>query len=304
MPQLILASTPLKQRKILKFTNFQACTGIEDLEVAILQLEEANWNLTVSPFSKRIHQIIFKISIIFKDAVNKAIPAVPPEPEQPQLPAAVPPSVLNSSSLSTPEDSSVAAAAFNPFSSVPQSSSTSNIQPQASNSPPILIDDSPTTPFSRVGVSTSDDFFSAGPSSYSARTRMLEFNIQHNNRMIQLKVPDTEDLKTLKLLLQGETGFPPCQQDLRGFKVNVFPMSDHRKLSELSLPKENFLYLLTPTSPEEASGGGESSSATNGDPAQPGAEDEDADFVLEITDEAQNREYSLNFRRKAFSKMR
>ena len=54
---------------------------------------------------------------------------------------------------------------------------------------------------------------------------MLEFNIQHNNRMIQLKVPDTEDLKTLKMLLQGETGFPPCQQDLRGFKVNVFPMS-------------------------------------------------------------------------------
>ena len=43
--------------------------------------------------------------------------------------------------------------------------------------------------------------------------------------MIQLKVPDTEDLKTLKMLLQGETGFPPCQQDLRGFKVNVFPMS-------------------------------------------------------------------------------
>ena len=43
--------------------------------------------------------------------------------------------------------------------------------------------------------------------------------------MIQLKVPDTEDLKSLKLLLQGETGFPPCQQDLRGFKVNVFPMS-------------------------------------------------------------------------------
>lgn len=134
-----------------------------------------------------------------------------------------------------------------------------------------------------------DDFF-AGPSSYQPRTRMLEFNIQHNNRMIQLKVPDTEDLKTLKMLLQGETGFPPCQQDLRGFKVNVFPMSDHRKLSELNLPKENFLYLLTPTSPDETA------SETNGDPEQPGNDDEDADFVLQITDEAQNRDYSLNFR--------
>ena len=132
-----------------------------------------------------------------------------------------------------------------------------------------------------------DDFF-AGPSNYQARTRMLEFNIQHNNRMIQLKVPDTEDLKTLKQLLQSETGFPPCQQDLRGFKVNVFPMSDHRKLSELNLPKENFLYLLTPTNSEEAA------AAANGDPED--GEDENADFVLQVTDELQQRDYSLNFR--------
>ena len=76
-----------------------------------------------------------------------------------------------------------------------------------------------------AGVSIADDFFAGPSSSYQQRTRMLEFNIQHNNRMIQLKVPDSEDLKSLKLLLQGETGFPPCQQDLRGFKVNVFPMS-------------------------------------------------------------------------------
>ena len=79
--------------------------------------------------------------------------------------------------------------------------------------------------FSGAGVTIADDFFAGPSSSYSQRSRMLEFNIQHNNRMIQLKVPDTEDLKTLKMLLQGETGFPPCQQDLRGFKVNVFPMS-------------------------------------------------------------------------------
>ena len=106
--------------------------------------------------------------------------------------------------------------------------------------------------------------------------------------MIQLKVPDTEDLKTLKQLLQSETGFPPCQQDLRGFKVNVFPMSDHRKLSELNLPKENFLYLLTPTNSEEAA------AAANGDPED--GEDENADFVLQVADELQQRDYSLNFR--------
>ena len=67
---------------------------------------------------------------------------------------------------------------------------------------------------------------------------MLEFNVQHNNRMIHLKVPDSEDIKTLKNLLQSETGYPPCQQEIRGLKINgVFPMTDRRKLSELNLPK-------------------------------------------------------------------
>jgi len=259
--------------------NFQACTGIEDLEVAILQLEEANWNLT--------------------DAVNKAIPAEPTVAERPPIgPAPGPPTA--SSATSTPEE---AIASYSPFSSpgVASRPPLATIgqppipiqQGAESISPPILIDDSPTIsgPFSRAaGVSIADDFFAGPSSSYQQRTRMLEFNIQHNNRMIQLKVPDSEDLKSLKLLLQGETGFPPCQQDLRGFKVNVFPMSDHRKLSELSLPKENFLYLLTPTSPSETT----AEDTSNGDPDM--GDDEDADFVLQITDESQNRDYSLNFR--------
>ena len=88
------------------------------------------------------------------------------------------------------------------------------------------------------GVSIADDFFAGPSSSYAARTRMLEFNVQHNNRMIHLKVPDSEDIKTLKNLLQSETGYPPCQQEIRGLKINgVFPMTDRRKLSELNLPK-------------------------------------------------------------------
>lgn len=293
--------------------NFQACTGIDDVEVAILQLEESNWNLT--------------------DAVNKAIPAEPTVPERPPIVPGVlgvPAGATTSSSTSTPEESIATYSPFSstgmgmssgiPFNSVGissfSSSGVASRPPLASlgqqppvpiqqglepASPPILIDDSPTisSPFSRAGVTIADDFFAGPSSSYSQRSRMLEFNIQHNNRMIQLKVPDTEDLKTLKMLLQGETGFPPCQQDLRGFKVNVFPMSDHRKLNELNLPKENFLYLLTPTSPtaESAEDGSAAAgtSTSNGDP-HIGDDDEEADFVLQITDESQNRDYSLNFK--------
>lgn len=64
-----------------------------------------------------------------------------------------------------------------------------------------------------------------------------------------MQVPDNEDVKTLKSLLQGETSFPPCQQELTGFRSGGTPIhhvSDRRRLSELNLPKENVLYLNTP----------------------------------------------------------
>ena len=136
-----------------------------------------------------------------------------------------------------------------------------------------------------------DDFFAGPSSSYAPRTRMLEFNIQHQNRMIHLKVPDSEDVKTLKQLLQSETGYPPCQQEIRGWKIhNVFPMTDRRKLSELNLPKENFLYLVTPTNGED-----DNEETTNGETDKP-SDPENEDFILEITDESTNKEFKLNFR--------
>ena len=82
---------------------------------------------------------------------------------------------------------------------------------------------------------------------------------------------------------------------LNGFLFNnfvftgVFPITDRRKLSELNLPKENFLYLVTPNSGDDET--------TNGEPDKP-SDNEEEDFVLEITDETTNKQYSLNFRRK------
>merc|ERR1719278_1683214 len=84
----------------------------------------------------------------------------------------------------------------------------------------------------------------------STRSRMLELNVEYRDRMIRLKVPDHETLHTVKTLLQAEVGVPPCQQELRGWKGAVpFPVTDRRLLSEMNLPKENFLYLLTPELP-------------------------------------------------------
>ena len=99
--------------------------------------------------------------------------------------------------------------------------------------------------------------------------------------MIRLKVQDHESIQTVKTLLQAEVGVarnrslrlmlslqvgvPPCQQELRGWKgAAPFPLTgatlqkisqpiyvllDRRLLSEMNLPKENFLYLLTPELP-------------------------------------------------------
>ena len=59
------------------------------------------------------------------------------------------------------------------------------------------------------------------------------------------------------------------------------------------------MYLLTPTSPtaESAEDGTAAAGTSNGDP-HIGDDDGEADFVLQITDESQNRDYSLNFKRK------
>ena len=95
-------------------------------------------------------------------------------------------------------------------------------------------------------------------------------------------------MKTLKTLIQAETGFPPCQQSLYGFKSNNgMPVSDRRRLSELNLPKENFLSLLTPEVDTE---NGEGTSK----------DDEQGDFKLNITDQTKDKTYNLNFRRKFY----
>merc|ERR1740128_744282 len=124
--------------------------------------------------------------------------------------------------------------------------------PMPPPSPPqmINIDDSPELPRRALGlpgVSIASDFM---PLVNSTRSRMLELNVEYRDSMIHLKVPDHETITTVKTLLQEKTGVPPCQQELRGWKLNApFPATDRRTLQELNLPKENFLYLLTPEIP-------------------------------------------------------
>lgn len=131
------------------------------------------------------------------------------------------------------------------------------------------------------GVSMASDFL---PMGNSTRSRLLELNIEYRDRMIHLKVPDHESILTVKTLLQEKVGVPPCQQELRGWKGNaVFPLTDRRLLQELNLPKENFLYLLTPEIPSQLSNGDEEHIPT------------DINLRVTIVDEFHDKTYNLNF---------
>jgi len=244
--------------------DFQACTGIEDVEEAIRHLEAANWSLV--------------------DAVNVAM-ANPSEPSRPSaMPtlaesagsaaaaaAAASAATGSSSSASTPASGMDTAGPYNPFTDSFGSGSARGA-------------------YGSAGVSIADDMLPSYSGGAAPRTRMLEFTIQHRDRMIHLKVPDNEDVKTLKGLLSQETGFPPCQQELTGFISSghpIYRVGDRRRLSELNLPKENILYLTTPE-PEE--------NASNGE-TEPKPEDDASDFKLHVKDLSNGgKTYKLNFR--------
>merc|ERR550519_2433667 len=132
------------------------------------------------------------------------------------------------------------------------------------------------------GVSIAGDFLPLGS---ATRSRMLELNIEYRDRMIRLKVPDHESIRTVKTLLQAEVGVPPCQQELRGWKgAAPFPVTDRRLLSEMNLPKENFLYLLTPDLPAVLP------------EDDPGAPVSDTQYKLTIVDQHEGgKVYNLTF---------
>lgn len=261
--------------------DFQAISGIDDFGLAIHHLEEANW--------------------ILMDAVNRALPPEggvdpvvvgegggevlhgpllpqehsppPPLPFDQDMPVIVPPSppprlhnILQeslSNAMGGPGSS---------FTSTIGGSSGMNMMGMGAGGSGVM-----------GGVSIASDFLPLGN---STRSRMLELNVEYRDRMIRLKVSDHETILTVKTLLQAEVGVPPCQQELRGWKgAAPFPNTDRRLLSEMNLPKENFLYLLTPELPTVASN-------AEGDPGPAS----DTQYKLTIVDQHDgDKVYSLNF---------
>lgn len=249
--------------------DFQACTGIEDLGMAIMHLEEANWVLV--------------------DAVNRAIPqdmgggvdpvagfAIPPDPVLPPPPS--PPFAVEGPLL-PPVVGDIIRTPPSPPARLMQSMLQDGLQNLVGSGGAGVSMGAGVG--MGAGVSMASDFLPMGS---STRSRMLELHIEYRDRMINLKVPDHESIGTVKTLLQAEVGVPPCQQELRGWKGNVpFPMTDRRILAEMNLPKENFLYLLTPEIPANLQNGDE----------DPGSADQN--LKVTVVDEHHDKTYNLNF---------
>jgi len=245
--------------------DFQACTGIEDLGLAIMHLEETNWVLV--------------------DAVNRAIPqdggggvdpvagyGGPPDPVIGPLPSSSPSLQEQLQPIPPPSPPQLHSAVQDTLSQVDMGARMGGMMGMMGGSRPGQ---------SLPGVSIASDFL---PMGNSTRSRLLELNIEYRDRMIHLKVPDHESITTVKTLLQEKVGVPPCQQELRGWKGNaVFPLTDRRLLQELNLPKENFLYLLTPEIPAQMTNGDEEHIQT------------DINLRVIIIDDYHDKTYNLNF---------
>jgi len=279
--------------------NFQACTGIQDIGEALEHLETSSW--------------------ILVDAVNRAIPPdnpqggvdptaqrVSPPPnivqgsdsqpividdDSPIFPPRLPAGFPQMSGMPPPPFPQMDTPLQNTFASFLNAGGvdgTAGGSGMMAGSSGMMAGGSGLMAGSgrqMAGVSLASDFLPLGP---AQRSRMLELNVEYRDRMINLKVPDNQTIQVVKDLLQAETSVPPCQQRIRGWAGNSpFPPADRRLLSELNLPKENFLYLLTPELP----------APVLPDPFQNKEEEEDSEdkIVLNITDLSNNKTYNLTF---------
>ncbi|XP_070563690.1 FAS-associated factor 1-like [Ptychodera flava] len=264
--------------------NFQACTGLENLDECITLLEQNDWDL--------------------QRAVNNVLPMdIPPQEPLPE-PTTVPTAQFFGSENFTgfqPQDysfqsggSGVTAASESEF-SYHQGGPSSMSGPMGSGPsfgggaflPPVLP---PILPSSSLPSSSS----STTNANYAEplRRRLLNFNVEYRDKTYPVSLPDSETIGTIKTILYTELHVPPDKQQLRGFiNANSDP-SDEVVLSTLNLPKENRLFLLTPevcnptiTKPQQ----------------QPNGENSEfmerlgQTYKLIIEDKDTRKEYSLNF---------
>ncbi|XP_054278521.1 FAS-associated factor 1 [Macrosteles quadrilineatus] len=135
-------------------------------------------------------------------------------------------------------------------------------------------------PNGQKSVVISPDFIEASTSHGRLSTRRLNFQINYNDRVIELVLPETATIRDLKTMIFSKLGVPVCHQTLTGWEHN--PTSDYATLSLIKLPRENILFL------------------TNLDSDNNGMDFESEEnltktFTLNVFDEMKSKDYSLKY---------
>ncbi|XP_002734494.1 FAS-associated factor 1-like [Saccoglossus kowalevskii] len=208
--------------------NFQACTGLDNLDECIMLLEQNEWDL-----QRAVSNVL--------DVPPIASTAPPPQP-QPQ-----PEPIHNPTQLgfgSTPfDDFEAQEYTFQPSLNIPPTSSTTS-EPALGGTTFRM----PTQPLPSSSSAAASGASTSMSNSNSYRKRMLCFTVEYRERNIDVRVPDSETVGTIKNILASEIHIPADKQVLKGFSSahTVTDPSDQVVLSTLHLPKENRLFLLTP----------------------------------------------------------
>lgn len=188
--------------------DFQACTGLEDVEEAIFHLEETNWDLlravsrVMPPDTQAFHVRNDPDVMIVEN--DQDIPTVVPKP----MPIEKATSVMD-----VGNNISIPPAKKRDFSS----SSKESFFPTASTS-----------------KQCASGSASTGP-------KMLTFNIKYCDRVIKIRLPDSANLNDLKQRLYNEVNVAPCRQTLSSWAR--MPNYEKTPFTKLMLPQENDLVL-------------------------------------------------------------
>lgn len=149
----------------------------------------------------------------------------------------------------------------------PPSSSPSSSSPPSSSSASAFC---PISPFSRHIV--------------ERQPRMINFTVQYHQRSVSLVLEEAHStVGNIKEILETQLGVPVSKMQLKGWKNG--DVSDSTLLRTLHLPKNNFLYVLTPEIAAIAS-------TSNNSALQ---ESLNQNFLLVITHREAQRDYNLNF---------
>ncbi|XP_061414184.1 FAS-associated factor 1 [Lethenteron reissneri] len=236
--------------------DFQACTGIENIDEAITLLEQNNWDLLA--------------------AINGVIPQEN--------------GVLQTDRAGSEESSPL----LFPLDPVPPTTPTLSSQPvpfpvsaSGSGSPPPLRPSGSGLPRSASGSGLSKAMASGfRPMPTEKTPRFLNFVVEHRNRNVELTVEDCSTVGDVKKCLQNELQVPTEQMQLCGWQAT--DVTDLSVLRSLHLPKNNSLFLLTAdaASPQSASGSSFGSALTDRI---------NQTFLLIVRHREAQREYKLNF---------